>query len=80
MENAHEYQDALGFTTVATDVVNSIAGGNESQAQAKTEALKILNDLASHWPSLIPPDTLSTEAGALFGAAARMELLALGIE
>jgi hypothetical protein len=75
LESAHEYQDALGFTMVARGVVESIQG----DIAQKTDALAILNDLKALWPSLIPPQTLSTEAGQLYGAAAKIELLSLSI-
>lgn len=73
MENAHEYQDALGFTTIAKAIIDSIDGAPDVQNQAK----EILAGLKPLWPSLVPPVMLSTEAGQLYGAAARIELLAL---
>ena len=79
MENAHEYQDALGFTTVAKDIVNTSESDTGTEAAAIASAKKILADLAPMWPSLIPPETLETEAGQLYGAASRIEILALGL-
>ena len=75
MKNAHEYQDALGFTTVAAEIIDSISGADAVQAKAQD----IVESLKPLWPNLVPPATLTTEAGQLFGAAAKIELLALSL-
>ena len=62
MENAHEYQDALGFTTIATAITNEIDGDDQVIIEAKEATIVVLNGLKSLWPTLVPPDTLSTEA------------------
>lgn len=80
MQNAHEYQDALGFTNIATDIVNEIDGGSAKVSSAKASALSLLVSLKPHWPSLIPPETLTTKASALYVAAAKIELLSLGLD
>lgn len=80
MKNAHEYQDAFGFTTIAKSIVASIASEDEAVLAAKTSATEVIAELKPHWTALVPPETLSTEAGALYGAAAKIELLALGLE
>jgi len=75
MQNAHEYQDAFGFTRIARGIVSGLPKGN-----AKEKASEIISALDPLWPSLIPPETLSTEAGQLYGAASQIEILALGLE
>lgn len=80
MENAHEYQDAYGFTVVAGNVVDSIKGGDQRTREAREKAAALIAELKPLWPGLIPPDALSTEASALYGAAARIEILALGLK
>ena len=73
MENAHEYQDAMGFTTVARGVVSELP----DDLSAKANAAKLLDELLDGmWPSLIPPKKLETAADQLYGAAARLDLLA----
>lgn len=79
MQNAHEYQDALGFTTIAIAIVSGISDSEASVKQAKEEALKQLALLKPYWPSLIPPETLSTSASGIYVAAAKIELAGLGI-
>jgi hypothetical protein len=80
MQNAHEYQDALGFTTIATAIVNEIDSGGADVSAAKASALTLLASLKPHWPTLIPPDTLTTKASAIYVAAAKIELLSLGLD
>ncbi|VUD40891.1 hypothetical protein TDB9533_00374 [Thalassocella blandensis] len=79
MENAHEYQDALGFTTISKDILSNTETGTETEANAKTKATEILAELNGLWPSIVPPETLTTEAGQLYGAASRIEIIALGL-
>lgn len=80
MQNAHEYQDAFGFTQVAIDIIDNTAATNEVSNEALKKAQQILSGLSPLWPSTIPPETLETEAGQLYGAAARIEILALGLK
>lgn len=75
MENAHEYQDALGFTTVARALVDQL----DSDVDTQTRAAGLLDSIKPLWPSLIPPSTLKTDAGEIYGVAAKIELLALSL-
>ncbi len=74
--NGHEYQDAWGFTTSAnlllaslSDEQRSAAGSPVAEIQAQIDGL-----LTSAWPSLVPPESITTDAALLYGAAARIEL------
>ncbi|MEO1481134.1 MAG: hypothetical protein AAFU77_03430 [Myxococcota bacterium] len=74
MQNAHEYQDAYGFTKIARMNVTVAADG-----EAKSEALKLLDEaLNTMWPGLLPPDSLDSRAEQLYGIAARLDFLAAG--
>lgn len=75
MENAHEYQDALGFTTVARAIVDQL----DSDADTQARAADLLDSIKRLWPSLIPPSTLETNASEIYGVAAKLELLALSL-
>lgn len=79
MQNAHEYQDAYGFTQIGIGIVNGIDAKDDTTKNAVAQAKSVLESLAPLWPGLIPPDTLETKASALYGAAARMELLSIGL-
>ncbi|MGM0634236.1 MAG: hypothetical protein ACQETO_13830 [Pseudomonadota bacterium] len=75
LRNAHEYQDALGFTRVARDLLRQMQGQTDNaDALAVIEAQ--LMTIEPAWPGLLPPDTLETDASILYGAAARIELAA----
>ncbi len=80
MEYAHEYQDALGFTVVAGNIINGAESTSETEAAALEKTKAILSDLQDLWPSLVPPETLQTEASKLYGAASQVEILALGLK
>jgi len=80
MQNAHEYQDALGFTTIATAIVNDIDSADANENSAKTSALTLLTSLKPHWPALIPPETLTSKASAIYVVAEKIESLSLGLD
>lgn len=80
LQNAHEYQDALGFTAISRAITHAISSNQEAELKAKESALTILYGLQPLWPTLVPPESLTADASALYGAAARIELLALAIE
>ena len=46
---------------------------------AVKKATTLIDELDMLWPALLPPAELSTDASALHGAAARVELMALGM-
>ena len=77
MQNAHEYQDALGFTTIAIAIVNEIDSGSTEVNKIKASALDLLDSLKPHWPTIVPPETLTTASSAIYVAAAKIELLSL---
>ena len=61
-------------------IVNDISASSDAEQDAKSAALDHLDGLDTHWPALIPPATLETEASALYVAAAKIELLAFGVK
>lgn len=81
IDNLHEYQDAWGFTQVAQEWAQSPAFKASTQAQVMNEqALAVIAKLQSLWPSLNPEGSLDGEAAPLFGAAARIQVLALSLD
>jgi hypothetical protein len=80
MMNTHEYQDALGFTHIAEVIVNGAKANGVEELAAVAKASGLISDLKHLWPGLIPPDTLNKKSSELYGAAAKVELLALGVE
>ena len=74
--NAHEYQDAYGFTQVA--LAWAVRGG-ESGAVVFDQIAERIRLLADMWPSLVPPDEIDEQAARIYGAAAEVEILALAL-
>lgn len=80
--NAHEYQDSLGFTRTADAMVDAIdAGGNQDLSAALAQVKVYIASLyhVNVWPGIMPPETVTTDASLLYGAAARIEIVALGL-
>ena len=72
LSDAHEYQDAYGFTRVALSWADR-ANPDEVFDQI-VERIEALSDM---WPSLVPPEELQQRAARLYGAAAEVEILRL---
>lgn len=74
LSNAHEYQDAYGFTRVAL----SWARSDESNEVLDRIADR-MEALMDMWPSLVPPEELQQKAARLYGAAAEVEIIGLDL-
>jgi len=74
LSNAHEYQDAYGFTQIALSWAKSAAP--HEVFDRIVERLEALSDM---WPDLVPPEELDQQAARLYGAAAEVEILGLAI-
>ncbi len=75
--NPHEYQDALGFVTVAEALVEGVdSGGDETVSARLDEMGQLLDPLYAAWPGVVPPDTVEFDVSRLYGAASRIELAA----
>lgn len=78
--NAHEYQDAYGFVTVARAMLNDISEEERAaHADIVAQVDAQFDVMAPAWPSLMPPETLETDAALLYSAAARIEIAILGL-
>jgi len=73
LENAHEYQDALGFIRVAYDNLDNVAAMTDdtSTVAAIREQLDLVHPA---WTGLQPPQRLHTRPSVIYGAASRIEL------
>jgi len=80
IENVHEFQDAWGFTQVAGQRLASLNPSSDAEQVAVQRASDLVDDLQSLWPSLAPEESVQGRSSALYGAAARIELLAYGLE
>lgn len=76
MQNAHEYQDAYGFTHIAEAIVDGAEKHSARDEMLMVKVAAIFSELQQLWPSLIPPAKLKTDASQLYDAAAQVALLA----
>lgn len=72
LENAHEYQDALGFVRIARDMLTRLEGMTDN-APAVAAIREQLDLITPVWPSLMAPQKLETDPSVIYGAAARIE-------
>ena len=75
VENKFEYQDALGFTTVAKNILEETGSLNSLQVSKKNKALGIINDLSSLWPSLVPTGKIKGDAKKISAAVNKIKAL-----
>ena len=74
--NAHEYQDAFGFTQVAGLWTQTAAADNPEDKPVFERIAGKIEGLADMWPALMPPAEVPHPAARLYGAAADIEILA----
>ena len=74
LSNAHEYQDAYGFTQIALSWAKRAAP--HEIFDPVVERIEALSDM---WPELVPPEELDQQAARLYGAAAEVENLGLAL-
>jgi len=77
--NAHEYQDAYGFLTAARDRLIAIDGTSDSEREALKASIEQL-DIALAEFSTLTATTVEGRSAPIYGAAARIELEALGLQ
>ena len=75
VENKFEYQDALGFTTIAKNILEETNSLNSLQVSKKNKALGMINDLSSLWPSLVPTGKIKGDAKKILEAINNIKAL-----
>ncbi|GAA0209945.1 hypothetical protein GCM10009123_16700 [Kangiella japonica] len=76
--NVHEYQDAYGFTEIAIERLERLTTEQKEGAAEDIERTKqLLLELRALWPKVNPDGYVDGDAASLYGAAARIELMAL---
>lgn len=68
VENKFEYQDALGFTIIAKNILKETATYNEEEEIKKKKVLEIIENLSNLWPSLVPTGIIDGDAKIIFNA------------
>ena len=77
--NAHEYQDAYGFTQVAALWAQRLAADHPRHKVAFDHIGEVIDALGDMWPALMPPPEVPQQASRLYGAAADVEIIALDL-
>lgn len=77
--NAHEYQDAYGFTQVAGLWAQRAAVDHPGHESVFDRIRDMIDGVSDMWPALVPPAEVSHEASRLYGAAADIEIIALDL-
>ncbi|MFC0445080.1 hypothetical protein ACFOD1_09395 [Pseudidiomarina halophila] len=76
--NVHEFQDAYGFTQIAKARIEELSQSQrDANAAAISEVEMVLTELPELWPTITPEGEVQGDSGALYGAAARIELATL---
>jgi len=77
--NLHEYQDAYGFVEVAKDRLSTLNSANELSGDVIGKSIGLVTALSGNFDGWTPKRARG-KSNTLYGAAARIELLALGLE
>ena len=75
VENKFEYQDALGFTIVAKNILKNTTTQSKDEEIKKNKVLKIIENLSDLWPSLVPTGIVDGDAKIILDAIAKINLV-----
>lgn len=74
-----EYQDAWGFTQIALEQTDRLAARGGAAGQTAAGIRTQLEALAPAWPSIVPPDTITSHADSLAAAATAIDAASGGL-
>ncbi|AWL13246.1 hypothetical protein HMF8227_02797 [Saliniradius amylolyticus] len=78
--NAHEYQDALGFKTVALARLNAMNEVQKSDYAGDLQQVRaLIDDLSDFWPDITPEGELDGDISRIYATAARVELIGMNL-
>lgn len=77
--NLHEYHDAYGFIATAREDLQAMTGANDAEKTAIAAAIEQVKIAATAAPSVMPPTKALLSASVVYGAAARVEIIAGGL-
>ena len=78
--NVHEYQDAYGFMTATLEMIRRLKGETQIERNAIALALWETQEALKAAPSARPPERVDATSETIFGAAAKIEIAALGLQ
>jgi hypothetical protein len=73
VENVYEYQDALGFTTMAKNNLLDINTKNINNKLRISKIIDILNFLLPLWPELVPNSNIDGDARTIIDAIEKIK-------
>ena len=68
VENKYEYQDALGFTTMAKNILEGITAENVTEEKRLSKIINVVDSLLPLWPELVPNLNVDGDAKAILDA------------
>jgi hypothetical protein len=81
IDNVHEYQDAWGFTQTSKAMLAGLSAEAKTEHASEVAAIEAeLAVLDALWPDLAGKAPVTGEAKTLFAAAAKIELIGLGMK
>jgi len=75
IENKFEYQDALGFTTVAKNILKNANSLSSSEGVKRNKIIEIIENLSPLWPSLVPTEKINGDAVKILTAVSKINSL-----
>ena len=73
VKNKFEYQDALGFTVVAKNILDEAKSLSSSDNIKRDKIIEIINSLMPLWPSLVPIEKISGDAKVILEAVSQIK-------
>ena len=73
--NKFEYQDALGFTTVAKNILKNANLLNPPEDLKRDKIIGIIESLSPLWPSLVPTEKINGDAVKILTAVSKINSL-----
>ena len=68
VKNKFEYQDALGFTEVAKNILKNIQTDDMSEKERLAKAISIIDSLSILWPQLVPTGNIDGDSKSILDA------------
>ena len=68
VKNKFEYQDALGFTEVAKNILKNIQTDDMSEKERLAKAISIIDSLSILWPQLVPTGNIDGDSKSITNA------------
>ena len=73
VENKYEYQDALGFTMMAKDIMVNFNTEDNSKKTRVMKIVKVIDSLSVLWPKLVPTENIDGSYKVILDAVKEIE-------